>query len=135
RPRDQRILHLVLASMGVHAYEERVPLMLQDFAYRYQVGILADALALSPDNHLTAAHEPGSKKAAQQPAEPVVKAAAIRQAIGSRVAHQFCAGLPKEFLLELGMERNRTVLPRVEREFGVRLPAEKFCLTGTGWGL
>jgi transcription initiation factor TFIID subunit 9B len=26
-------------------------------------------------------------------------------------------------------------LPRVEREFGVRLPPERYCFTGTGWDL
>lgn len=34
KPRDARIIHLILASMGVSAYQERVPLMLMDFAYR-----------------------------------------------------------------------------------------------------
>lgn len=35
RPRDARLIHLVLANYGVNAYEERVPLQLMDFAYRY----------------------------------------------------------------------------------------------------
>lgn len=34
RPRDARVIHLILASMGVHAYHERVPLQIMDFAYR-----------------------------------------------------------------------------------------------------
>lgn len=34
KPRDARIIHLILASMGVSSYQERVPLMLMDFAYR-----------------------------------------------------------------------------------------------------
>lgn len=34
RPRDARVVHLILASMGVHAYHERVPLQIMDFAYR-----------------------------------------------------------------------------------------------------
>ena len=35
RPRDARLIHLVLANYGVNAYQERVPLQLMDFAYRY----------------------------------------------------------------------------------------------------
>ena len=35
RPRDARLIHLVLANFGVNAYQERIPLQLMDFAYRY----------------------------------------------------------------------------------------------------
>jgi transcription initiation factor TFIID subunit 9B len=41
KPRDARIIHLILASMGVSAYEERVPLMLMDFAYRKLLKVLS----------------------------------------------------------------------------------------------
>lgn len=34
RPRDARVIHLMLSSMGVNAYQERVPLQIMDFAYR-----------------------------------------------------------------------------------------------------
>ena len=40
RPRDARLIHLVLANYGVNAYQERVPLQLMDFAYRYTSSIL-----------------------------------------------------------------------------------------------
>lgn len=43
KPRDARLVHLLLAQMGVHAYSERVPLQLLDFAYRYTSSILSDA--------------------------------------------------------------------------------------------
>ena len=43
-PRDVRLLHLLLASQAIHQYEERVPLQLMDFAYRYTKGILKDAM-------------------------------------------------------------------------------------------
>ena len=38
-------------------------------------------------------------------------------------------------MLEQAAERNRTVLPKVDRSWGVQLPSERFCLTGTGWNL
>ena len=40
RPRDARLIHLILANYGVTAYQERVPLQLMDFAYRYTSSIL-----------------------------------------------------------------------------------------------
>ena len=43
-PRDVRLLHLLLASQAIHQYEERVPLQLMDFAYRYTRGVLKDAM-------------------------------------------------------------------------------------------
>ncbi len=128
RPRDARLLHLVLASLGVTAYQERVPLQLLDFAYRYTAGTLGDALHLSAEGFGSA---PGNRGAN----EGSVNLAALRLAIASRLNYQFHSALPKEFMLELAQEKNRVALPRVEREFGVRLPPERFCLTGTGWAL
>lgn len=147
RPRDARLLHMVLAHLGVSAYQERVPLQLMDFAYRYTAGVLADAVAISAE---TTAAAPGGKGGA--PGNPQraggggggagaggdennVSLAAIRSAIASRLNYQFNPVLPKEFLLELAQEKNRVSLPRPEREYGVRLPPERYCFTGAGWGL
>ncbi|KAK8187528.1 transcription initiation factor TAFII31, partial [Phyllosticta capitalensis] len=111
RPKDARLLHMVLAHQGVSAYQERVPLQLLDFAYRYTAGVLSDA------------HE-GS-----------VSFGAVRSAIASRLNYQFNPTLPKDFLQELAAEKNRVGLPRPEREYGVRLPPERYCFTGAGWNL
>ena len=115
--------------MGVHAYTERVPLQLLDFAYRYTSGILSDAIAYEPPAHAPAA----SKKAKVE--DDSISLNALRTAVGARAAQQFSASLPKEFMSEVAAERNRVALPRVEREFGVRLPPERYCFTGVGWGL
>ncbi|KAF2677780.1 TFIID-31kDa-domain-containing protein, partial [Lentithecium fluviatile CBS 122367] len=144
RPRDARLIHLILSNMGVTAYTERVPLQLLDFAYRYTSGILSDALAYEPPLHLPATS--GKKKAANVNAgggaggdggagDEGVSLHALRTAIGARVAQQFNSTLPKEFMGEVAAERNRVALPRVEREFGVRLPPERYCFTGVGWGV
>jgi len=37
--------------------------------------------------------------------------------------------------LEMAQETNRVSLPRAERDFGLRLPNEKYLLTGTGFSL
>ncbi|KAF2140045.1 uncharacterized protein K452DRAFT_192970, partial [Aplosporella prunicola CBS 121167] len=141
RPRDARLLHMVLAHLGVHAYQERVPLQLMDFAYRYTAGVLGDAVAISAETTAgtTGGGSKGSGGAAAGAnaggAEGAVSLAAVRSAIASRLHYQFNATLPKEFLLELAQEKNRVGLPKPEREFGVRLPPERYCFTGTGWGL
>ncbi|KAB2576114.1 putative transcription initiation factor 31kd protein [Lasiodiplodia theobromae] len=145
RPRDARLLHMVLAHLGVSAYQERVPLQLMDFAYRYTAGVLSDAVAISAETTTAATGGKGGAPGNPQRAaggaggaggdENNVSLAAIRSAIASRLNYQFNPVLPKEFLLELAQEKNRVSLPRPEREYGVRLPPERYCFTGAGWGL
>ncbi|KAJ9668332.1 Transcription initiation factor TFIID subunit 9 [Coniosporium apollinis] len=133
RPRDARLIHLVLAAQGVTAYQERVPLQLLDFAYRYTSGVLSDALAVSAEAAPTM--RGGNTHGVGVAQEGSVSLAAVRLAIASRLNAQFGGQLPREFMNEIAAERNRIALPRVEREFGVRLPDEKYCFTGVGWGL
>ncbi|QSZ37494.1 hypothetical protein DSL72_008592 [Monilinia vaccinii-corymbosi] len=142
RPRDARLIHMLLSSLGVAAYQERVPLQLLDFAYRHSSSILSDALHLSSDAYVsqqTRARDapPGG---GFRDADGQVSANAIQLAIQSRLQYQFGAGtgggLSKEFLLETAQARNKIALPRVlQNEWGVRLPAERFVLTGVPWGL
>ncbi|WPH00586.1 Hypothetical protein R9X50_00341600 [Acrodontium crateriforme] len=139
RPREARLIHLVLASMGVQSYQERVPLQLLDFAYRYTSSVLSDSIRLSQEGYAGAAAEGrgAGKKSAASGANDAegVTVTSLRQAIASRQNHTFTGHLPKEFMLEQAAERNRVVLPRIEeRGYGVQLPEEKYCLTGTGWG-
>lgn len=115
--------------MGVHAYTERVPLQLLDFAYRYTSGILSDAVAYEPPT----SHTAGSKKANKE--DDGISLNALRTAVGARAAQQFSPALPKEFMAEVAAERNRVALPRVDREYGMRLPPERYCFTGVGWGV
>lgn len=129
---------MVLASLGVTAYQERVPLQLLDFAYRYTAGILSDAQHLASEGYVATTSTTGGKSgksAANE--EGGVSLAALRLATASRNGYQFSARLPKETLLEMAAERNRTRLPEVGKEvvFGLRLPHERFVMTGTGWGM
>lgn len=75
-----------------------------------------------------------------------VSTSAINLAIASRQSFQFRGGAgghngggggaSKEWLQELARERNRTALPRIlANEWGVRLPNERFVLSGQAWGL
>ena len=146
RPRDARLIHMLLSSLGCTAYQERVPLQLLDFAYRHSSSILSDALHLSSDAYVsqqTRARDapPGG---GFREADGQVSANAVMLAIQSRLQYQFggsggaggAGGLSKEFLLEIAQQRNKVALPRVlQNEWGIRLPSERFVLTGVPWGL
>ncbi|RAL16654.1 putative transcription initiation factor TFIID, 31kD subunit [Aspergillus homomorphus CBS 101889] len=153
RPRDVRLIHMLLASLGVTAYQERVPLQLLDFAYRYTSSVLQDAVHLATEGYAGATTDAGA--AARGPLEVnSVSLPALRLSIASRLHYQFQPGLPKEFLMDVAAERNRVALPGASRGFdqqgnskvvagsqgsvllgGMRLPPERFCLTGNGWNM
>ncbi|EEQ89812.1 hypothetical protein RJZ56_001702 [Blastomyces dermatitidis] len=172
RPRDARLIHMLLASLGVTAYQERVPLQLLDFAYRYTSSTLQDAVYLATEGYPGESGGGGGTSkgggdgkvpgggggaGSQQPGNldlSSVSLGALRMSIASRLHYQFQRGLPKEFLMDVAAERNRMMLPGVMRGVdggaaasaaaasaggvmmgGMRLPPERFCLTGVGWGL
>ncbi|KAG6014883.1 hypothetical protein E4U43_006039 [Claviceps pusilla] len=144
RPRDSRLVELLLTSQGVTAYEPRVPLLLLDFAYRHTSSVLNDALHLSGDPYVTQA---GSKPSAASGATALaagdapITANGVKLAIGARLGYQFRGGssgggISKDYMQELARERNKVALPRiVPNEWGIRLPSERFVLSGTSWGL
>lgn len=103
-----------------------------DFAYRYTSSTLQDALHLSSEGYGAGR---GANAAAANNDLSSINLAALRLSIASRLNYQFNPSLPKEFLLEVAQERNRVALPSVGREWGVRLPPERYCLTGVGWGV
>lgn len=135
RPRDARLLHMVLANYGVSAYQDRVPLQLMDFAYRYTSSTLQDALHFTSEGYGTAAPGATSGKAAAHNDLSGITLSSLRLSIASRTHYQFNPILPKEFYSEISQERNRVALPPVSREWGMRLPPEQYCLTGVGWDL
>lgn len=139
RPRDARLLHVILHNLGVQSYQERVPLQLLDFAYRYTSSVLSDALRLSAEGYSGQSNEkrrgPGAAAPGANDDSSGITVTALRQAIASRQGSAFEPALPKEFMLEQAADRNRVALPKVPRVLGVQLPEEKYCLTGVGWGL
>ncbi|KAI0466125.1 transcription initiation factor IID, 31kD subunit-domain-containing protein [Xylaria cf. heliscus] len=155
RPRDARTIELLLTSQGVTSFDNRVPLLLLDFAYRHTSSILNDALHLSGDPYAThAGAKPSGSSGAVPTAAPggdaTVSTNAVHIAIASRQTYQFRGGsggggagggvggggASKEWLQELARERNKIALPRIlANEWGVRLPNERFVLSGQGWGL
>lgn len=144
---------MLLASLGVTSYQERVPLQLLDFAYRYTSSTLQDAVYLATEGYPGELQKEGGGRAhAHQDGSNGVSLGALRMSIASRLHYQFQPGLPKEFLMDLAAERNRIMLPGVSRGQegapssatasgqetmmgGIRLPPERFCLTGVGWDM
>lgn len=140
---------MLLASLSVTSYQERVPLQLLDFAYRYTSSVLQDAVHLATEGY-AGSMEGGSSRGGEINS---VSLPALRLSIASRLHYQFQTALPKEFLLDVAAERNRVALPGATRGFdagqqankpaanqsvlmgGMRLPPERFCLTGTGWNM
>ena len=94
-PRDVRLLHLILASMGVTSYQDRVPLQLMDFAYRFTHGVLQDALLYNDHAHSSTTTTP----AGLGPAHVPLTTEDIRLAVAARVNYQFKPAPPKELLL------------------------------------
>lgn len=130
RPRDARTIHMLLTSLGVSAYQERVPLQLLDFAFRYTNSVLADAAHLSAEGYTAGRGKTSDNEA--------VGLAALRLATSSRLSsYQFAGGLGKETMMEAAAERNRIKLPKVDEvvRFGVVLPHERFVMTGAGWNV
>ena len=130
RPRDARLIHMILANLGVTSYQERGPLQLMDFAYRYTSSTLQDAL------HLTQEAQVQSGKGGAANADlNTITLASLRLSVASRTHYQFNSTLPKEFYQDLATERNRVALPQWPRDSGFKLPPERYRLTGTGWSL
>ena len=119
-----------------------------DFAYRYTSSVLSDALYIQTEAYDqadggTQGKGRGAKQNQNKSDEGDISIAALRMAIGSKAGYQFQGSLPKEFLKNLADERNRISLNAQSRDGdksgpmigGVKLPHEKYCLTGVGWGL
>ncbi|KAL8713420.1 MAG: hypothetical protein Q9220_002619 [cf. Caloplaca sp. 1 TL-2023] len=133
RPRDSRLVHMILANLGVSGYQERVPLQLMDFAYRYTSSTLQDALHLTSEGYGT--QSSATVKAASSNDMSAITLSSLRLSIASRTHYQFSPTLHKDFYHEIAHDRNQVQLPAVGRDWGMRLPPEQYCLTGIGWKL
>ena len=132
RPRDAHTIHAILHNYGVSAYQERVPLQLMDFAYRYTASVLQDALHLTSEGHGTSGSGTGTG-AKSTTDGTTVNVSALRLAIHSRTHYQYNPFLPKDFYMDLMNEKNKVALPGVHKEYGLKLPPEQYMLTGLHW--
>ena len=121
---------MVLASYGVTAYQERVPLQLMDFAYRYTSSTLSDALHFCSEGFGHTGS--GSGKATASNMLSDITTPALRLSIHSRTHYQYNPVLPTAVYSEIAQERNNVALPPLRKDVGLMLPPEQYCLTGTG---
>ncbi|KAL1926746.1 hypothetical protein VTP01DRAFT_5392 [Rhizomucor pusillus] len=118
QPRDGRIVSLILQSLGVEQYDPKVVPQLLEFAHRYTSDVIQDALVY-----------------AEHANKNDLDIDDIQLAIHGRVHHSFTNPPPKELLLELAHEKNKVPLPLIPEKYGIRLPAEKHCLTGLNFAI
>ncbi|KAI8888204.1 TFIID-31kDa-domain-containing protein [Backusella circina FSU 941] len=118
QPRDARIVSLIIQSLGVEDYDPKVVHQLLEFAHRYTSDVFQDALIY-----------------AEHAQKNDLELEDIQLAIQGRVNYSFTTPPPKEFLLELAQEKNKTPLPLIPEKYGIRLPSEKHCLTGINFSI
>ncbi|KAJ2723535.1 Transcription initiation factor TFIID subunit 9 [Coemansia sp. Benny D115] len=115
-PRDYKIMALLLQSHGIEDCDPSVINQLLEFSHRYTVDVLQDALVY-----------------AEHAKKTDIDLEDVRLAIQGRVNYSFTSPPQKEFLLELAEERNKHPLPLIPEKYGVRLPPEKYTLTGVNF--
>ncbi|ORZ00736.1 transcription initiation factor IID, 31kD subunit-domain-containing protein [Syncephalastrum racemosum] len=118
QPRDARIISLILQSLGVEQFDPKVVPQLLEFAHRYTTDVIQDALVY-----------------AEHANKNDLDLDDIQLAIQGRVNHSFTNPPPKELLLELAEEKNKIPLPLIPEKYGIRLPADKHCLTGLNFSI
>ncbi|KAJ3363165.1 Transcription initiation factor TFIID subunit 9B [Allomyces javanicus] len=116
RPRDVRLVELMLQTAGIHDCDEQVIPMLLEFGYRYVTDVLTEALLF-----------------ADHAGHADINTDDVKLAIQSRVNHSFTAPPPKDFLLELAAKKNEQPLPLVGEKYGLRLPPQQFTLTNVNY--
>jgi transcription initiation factor TFIID subunit 9B len=133
RPRDVRLIHVILSGLGVTVYHERVPMQLMDFVYRYSSSTLQDALHLTAEGYSWGLLADKAKTGNQDAG--AINIQALRLSIASGSHYQFNPTLPREHFQQLASTKNKARLPDVRKEARPRLPAERFCLTGNQYSL
>ncbi|KAI9224177.1 transcription initiation factor IID, 31kD subunit-domain-containing protein [Blastocladiella britannica] len=128
KPRDARLIELVLASSGIYDCDELVVPMLLEFAHRHVADLLAEASAFA--EHAASGSDAASRRRTRD-----LTVADVRLAVQSKVNHAFTGPPPKDFMLELAAEKNAAPLPPVLPRHGLRLPPRQYTLTGPNFAI
>ncbi|CAG8452171.1 7052_t:CDS:2 [Paraglomus brasilianum] len=115
-PRDSRIIQLICDSLGVRDHEPKVVQQLLEFAHRYTIDVLQDALIY-----------------AEHAGRTDINVNDVKLAIKGRVNYSFTAPPRRDFIYELAKAQNGVPLPPVPERYGLRLPHEKYCLTAVNF--
>ncbi|PVU85932.1 hypothetical protein BB559_006747 [Furculomyces boomerangus] len=112
-PRDIKLMNILLQSQGIEDCEQNVLNQLLEFANKYTIDVLQDALIYS---------EHAGKKE--------IDLDDVRLSIQGRVNYSFTNPPEREFYMDLAESCNKVPLPLIPEKYGVRLPPEKHTLTG-----
>ncbi|KAJ3192411.1 Transcription initiation factor TFIID subunit 9B [Irineochytrium annulatum] len=104
--------------MDIQDYDPRVLPQLLEFMHRYILDVLAD-----------------SQLFAEHAGRTEVEVDDVRLAVEGKVAHSFTSVPSREVVEEVAAARNATPLPLMQEKFGIRLPPERNCLTGTNFNI
>ncbi|XP_072034376.1 transcription initiation factor TFIID subunit 9-like [Amphiura filiformis] len=117
-PQDADVMTAILKDMGVTDYEPRLVNQMLEFTYRYVTDVLEDAQAYC--NHA------GRKD---------LELDDVKLAIQTRLDHSFTTPPPREFLLEMGKQKNSSPLPPIKPHNGPRIPPDRYCLSACNYRL
>ncbi|KAG7312509.1 hypothetical protein JYU34_002030 [Plutella xylostella] len=117
-PKDAQVIMSIMKEVGITDHEPRVVNQLLEFTYRYVTSVLDDA-------RVFAAH---SKKKA-------IDLDDVRLAVQMQLDKSFTSPPPREVLLEIARVKNVNPLPLIKPHCGLRLPPDRYCLSGCNYKL
>ncbi|KAK2725767.1 transcription initiation factor TFIID subunit 9B-like [Artemia franciscana] len=117
-PKDALVNSSIIKELGVQEYDPRVVNQLLDFVYKYVTSMLDDSKIYS--NH-------ANKKN--------IDIEDVRLAVALRVEKDFTTPPPREVLMDIARTKNALPLSLVKAHCGLRLPADRYCLTACNYKL
>ncbi|BFG02108.1 transcription initiation factor TFIID subunit 9 [Drosophila madeirensis] len=117
-PKDAQVIMSILKEQNIHDYEPRVVNQLLEFTFRYVTCILDDAKVYA--NH-------ARKK--------TIDLEDVRLATDMALDKSFTGPLPRHTLSKVAEIRNSMPLPPIKPHCGLRLPPDRYCLTGVNYKL
>jgi len=118
-PKEAQAVAAILKEMNITDYEPGVTTQILEFVYRYVTGILDDARSLASYAKKTKSVEMDD----------------VKLAIQMHVEKSFTTPPPRELLLDIARQRNAVPLPSIKAQCGLRLPPDRYCISGTNYRL
>ncbi|XP_030374015.1 transcription initiation factor TFIID subunit 9 [Scaptodrosophila lebanonensis] len=117
-PKDAQVIMSILKEMNIQEYEPRVVNQLLEFTFRYVTCILDDAKVYA--NH-------ARKK--------TIDLEDVKLATEMALDKSFTGPPSRHVLAKVAEQRNSMPLPPIKPHCGLRLPPDRYCLTGVNYKL
>ncbi|XP_017085233.1 transcription initiation factor TFIID subunit 9 [Drosophila eugracilis] len=117
-PKDAQVIMSILKELNIQEYEPRVVNQMLEFTFRYVTCILDDAKVYA--NH-------ARKK--------TIDMDDVRLATEMTLDKSFTGPPPRHVLAKVADVRNGMPLPPIKPHCGLRLPPDRYCLTGVNYKL